>query len=275
MKRDGIPAGFLHPSHVAEYAASIESGPNQRALIVIDYAESEVDRITPLLRTVAARNLRSLRVLLLARGAGFWWSQLKRKGDGVGALIVRDPEQLGPLALAVTDRLHSFDLAREAFTQKLAMNEPANVPDDLEAVHYERTLLLHMSALLAVQGKRAQGIDPILEAVLGREAEYWCRQLRSRQLPEYLDRGFERAMGVISGYGGVRDRREAIDVVSQIGFFKGQARAVIEGVVDTLHDCYPGERWIEPVQPDLLMEYLVAKATAEDPEDFDNIVLGR
>jgi hypothetical protein len=132
-----------------------------------------------------------------------------------------------------------------------------------------------MTALLSVQGVQVQGMDPILDSVLDREQRHWARQLQKRQLSPVLEEGFERAMAVISAIGGVRDKREAIGIIGDIGFFQDQQRAVIESVAEVLHDCYPGPPWIEPVQPDLLMEYLVAKATLEDPGDFDRIVLSR
>ena len=95
-------------------------------------------------------------------------------------------------------------------------------------------------------------MEPILETILGRERSFWARQLESRQLSPILEPGFERAMAVISACGGVRDKREAIKIIGNIGFFHDQQRAVIESIADVLHDYYPGPPWIEPVQPDLL-----------------------
>ena len=115
-------------------------------------------------------------------------------------------------------------------------------------------------------------MDPILEVVLGREANYFAEQLNQHNLSN-LERGFERAMGVISACGGMHHRQEAIETLRAIGYFMDQPVSTIETVADLLHNCYPGNLWIEPVQPDLLMEFLIDKAMEEDPDDFLNIVI--
>jgi hypothetical protein len=45
-------------------------------------------------------------------------------------------------------------------------------------------------------------------------------------------------------------------------------------VVRLLHDSYPGENWIEPVQPDLLGEHLVEKELAKGESEIFDLVLG-
>jgi hypothetical protein len=45
-------------------------------------------------------------------------------------------------------------------------------------------------------------------------------------------------------------------------------------VVRLLHDSYPGEKWIEPVQPDLLGEHLVEKELDAEENEIFNLVFG-
>lgn len=273
LRGDGLQSGFLDAQETDQCVAHLKFRADGRMLLVVDYAESHVDALASILRVAARRNLTSLRLLLLARGAGYWWSKLKRMGDGVGDQIDQEPTRLQPLTLDIGARKDSYAMAASAFAERLGKPIPVSPEPDLAEACFERTLLLHMSALLAVEGAMARGLDPILGKLVERETEYWGRQLAIRQLPPSLEAGFSRAMGVISACGGVRDRSEAIEVIGRIRFFRDQTRAVVEAVADTLHDCYPGPPWIESIQPDLLMEYLIAEATRADPADFADIVL--
>jgi hypothetical protein len=250
----------------------LKLGARERMLIVVDYAESAEEKVADLLRTIAKHNLKDVPVLLLARGAGYWWSRLRRRGDGVGDCLKHEPVKLPPLALDVAARRESYRLAADAFAAKLGIANSSAEPADIAAAHYERTLLLHMSALLGVQGIQVSGMDPILESVLGRESEFWAKQLKEHNL-FHLERGFELAMSAISACGGVLTRQEAVNVIRELGYFHDQRTAAIEAVADILHNCYPGSAWIEPVQPDLLQEYLVAKATQEYPGELTKVVL--
>jgi transcriptional regulator with XRE-family HTH domain len=273
LRSDGIQAGFLVPCEIRQCLSYFRLCPDVRMLLVVDYAETAEEEITQILRISANRNLGSARLLLLARGAGNWWSRLIRRCDGIGVRINQAPIQLRPLSIGIDARRISYSLAGQAFAEKLAATQPAAPPSDLMADYYDRALFLHMSALLATQEIEVQGSEAILEKALEREMDYWAKQLKDRQLPKFLEDGFWRAMGVISAYGGVRGKQEAVKVISKIRFFRDQPVAVLEAIADTLHDCYPGPPWIEAIQPDLLMEYLIGKATKDDPDAIDDTVL--
>ncbi len=266
-------SGFLDVKDLDACLADLMARSIERALVVIDYAESAEEEVAEILRVANKRNLTSLRILLLARGAGFWWHRLKRIVGSAGDWLRHEPYRLKPLTLDIVHRRHSYRLARHAFAEKLGKSEPDLEPEDIAAPHYERILLLHMSALLVIDGIQAQGMDEILQLVLNREISNWAKQLKNHQLPKNLEAGFERAMGIISAYGGVRDKEEAIKLISMVRFFRDRKNAEIEAIAEILHSCFPGSHWIEPIQPDLLMEFLVKKATLENPQDFKDIIL--
>lgn len=270
LKPEGVACGFLDLNKAEKCVTFLATSSNEPMLLVVDYAEAEETKITEIVRIAARRNRSALRVLLLARGAGFWWSRLRRT---VGDNLPSAPDKIRPLALNLDARRRSYQLAKRVFAERLGATGGLPDPTDFSAQFYERSLLLHMSALLSVQNHQARGMDSILEAVLAREMNYWSKQLHYRQLPSLLEPGFARAMGVMSAYGGVRDKREAIEMLGRIRFFNGQPQAVIEAVADVLHDCYGGANWIEPLQPDLLVEYLIARATEDDPSDFEALIL--
>jgi hypothetical protein len=272
LRKEGVPAGFLHCEDAGKCQSYLQHSSDERMLIVLDYAETAGNVVSEILRIIRNRNLKHTRLLLLARGAGSWWSSLRRAGGGIVDLLSPEPTKLHPLSVDIPSRRISFHLAAEAFAGKLGTSADIAGPDDISEGYYDRTLLLHMSALLGIMGVEARGMDPILEVVLGREANYFAEQLNQHNLSN-LERGFERAMGVISACGGMHHRQEAIETLRAIGYFMDQPVSTIETVADLLHNCYPGNLWIEPVQPDLLMEFLIDKAMEEDPDDFLNIVI--
>jgi hypothetical protein len=269
----GIQSGFVDLEESEQCISYLKNSTNKPMLLVVDYAEVEEAKIGALIRAAAKRSLSALRVLLLARGAGFWWNRLRRSGDAVEKCLAVSPDKIRPLALNLNARRESFESARNAFAEKLGTKGSHSEPPDLTAQYYDRTLLLHMSALLSIQNLQAQGMDPILQAVLNRDIAYWSRQIERRSLPQLLEPGFERAMGVISAYDGVGDKKEALKVLSKIRFFSDQPQAILESIADILHDSYGGSKWIEPILPDLFKEFLIAKATKDDSSDFDNILL--
>jgi len=272
LRIERFVCGFVDPSDTDQCVNWLSARANLPSLLVIDYAETAVDQVAEILRVVARRRLTATRILLLARGAGDWWAQLKRKGAGVGDLLTGEPEGLEPLAMNIGQARESYELAVSAFADRFQVARPESAAEVFDSPEDKRALILHMKALLAVQNIKAKGIDPVLQAVLDREAEYWGKERANRQLPKFLEDGFERLAGIVSGYNGVRTKNEAVAVIGKIGFFRDQPQAVVESVANLFHDCYPGASWIEPIQPDLLKEYLVEKATREYPDDVRRII---
>jgi hypothetical protein len=290
LRSNSIRCGFINLQEIEQCFSYLKSCTDEPMLLVIDYAETAVEEnVARILWILTNRNLRLVRLLLLARRGGYWWRRLKLMCDSIGARINREPRELSPLSIDAEKRRESYVLASKAFAKKLDVAEPSSMPKDLMAEHYKRALLLHMSALLATQHIKSNrsdmsallatqriktdGSEAILEQILLREIDYWARQLERRQLPIFLVDGFWRAMGVISLKKGVQNKHEAVRVIGNVGFFRGQPTAVLEGIADTLHDCYPGDSnhdplWIEPIQPDTLKDYLIAKGEAESPDDF-------
>jgi hypothetical protein len=151
---------------------------------------------------------------------------------------------------------------------------PQSLPEDIEAPIFEKVLLLHMAALAAVDGMQLKGEDGILDYVLRRERRFWAELATARGLSPATAEGIGRAMATITLGGGADDETEAMHVLNSLAFFKGVSRPVLHAVVRLLHDSYPGEKWIEPVQPDLLGEHLVEKELDAEENEIFNLVFG-
>ena len=59
-------------------------------------------------------------------------------------------------------------------------------------------------------------------------------------------------------------------ILRRVPGLRDQPEAALESVANLLHECFPGERWIEPLQPDRLGDRLVEVETDRHPELFDN-----
>jgi hypothetical protein len=275
LRFDGWRTGFLDSSATVDNDAfwkALAAGAEPR-LYVIDYAENRRQHVTRLIRelTTAADDI-VRRVILLARAGDDWWSQLKRQPDGVGDLLsgpATERIRLGPVAATAADRESSYQVAATHFSQKLRRPLPTRVPDDLEDNAYKLTLLLHMAALAAVEGVDAKGDQGVLTYVLKRERWFWSEHVKNRGLPAHLDHGVGRVMAAVTLAGGVDSRAQALQLMSGISTFGDQPHAVRETVAQMLHELYPGDRWIEPILPDLLGEHLIQE---EHPEMVDLVL---
>lgn len=283
LRADGWLAGFLdHRSQrlSEDGVASLVHAPKP-ILIVLDYAETARDLIVRIASVVSGRCGPPLRLLLLARRAGDWWEALKREPQGVGDLFVGPATgrfTLAPLTVSRESRQSSYRLAARAFASALVYSQdPENAtdePEDLAAPWFDRVLMLHMDALMRLQ--RGSGSDElaILDHHLGRERRFWESLADRRGLPPYLVAGMARAMAAITLGGGATDESEAMDLLRRLRFFDGTDAPALHAIARALHDSYPGEKWIEPVLPDLLGEHLVQRALADDPDELFDLLLG-
>ena len=115
---------------------------------------------------------------------------------------------------------------------------------DLNAPYFERVLLIHMAALMAIEGIDADGQDGILDRVLAREIGFWEELLLARQLDPALQDGLLRAMAAITLIKGAPDRTQALDILRSLSFFANEREPLLEAVAQVLHDAYGGRLWI-------------------------------
>ncbi len=280
VRQEGWRAGFLEPDAVRspEEAWNAISRRGGKVLAIVDYAETRRELVIPLLRRLYATDAGPIRLILLARAALDWWEQFKAEGQGVGELLTgpaTSRHSLPALALTVPERSESYRLAGQAFAQRLNRNAPTEPPEGVETALFERVLLLHMAALASIEGVKVKGEDGVLDYVLQRETRYWKDRAIDRQIDATLVAGIGRAMAAITLGGGVRSEAEALEVLRQLQAFQGQSGDVLLAVARLLRECYPGDRWIEPILPDLLGEHLVQREMERGADELLDLVLGK
>jgi transcriptional regulator with XRE-family HTH domain len=255
----------------------------QPLLLVFDYAENNVEAVESVLTRIAKHNPKKVRTLLLARNAGRpgdWWDQLRMKrlaGD-----LVKGPAQelvrLKPVTLTPEDRGESHRQAQEAFAKilkKSLSSSPSRTT--LTESYFDRVLLLHMHALALVEGSEIKGGDEILDYVLDRERRYWCEVLAQRKFAETIIgiEEFEQAMAVATFVGGINEEADANEFLRVLPSWErlssDEVARKVHALSPLLHDCYGADKWIDPVQPDLLGQRLFDRAFHSDKRLMDKI----
>jgi len=277
LEEAGWQAGFLQepPNDAPDELYSRLVAKWERLFLVVDYAEHRAEELKGLLEAVYAVTDRVVRVVCLARMAGGWWTLLRDTPGDVGNLL-RGPAAekiaLGALATTLDEREATYEKAALAFAKTLGQPPRVRPPQDLDARHFDRVLLIHMMALAATQGVQVQDEDGLLDYVLSRERRFWRERAALENLPELVGEALSQAMAVLTFSKGARDAGEAIARLRQTPSLKSQDDVTLARVARVLHETSSGEDlWIEPVAPDLLGEHLV-QMESPDPAALDALL---
>ena len=242
---------------------------NRPVLIVMDYAENRSEELTPLLQAIQETlNERELpvRLVLIARGIGEWYEQL-RNNDGAKSLLPGNKPESNPkleeIKLSSPTTLKTpqaitqeFFRVAEKFAATRDKTIPEEIPVDLSADLFQRVLFVHMAALLAVEtGERIRDVSQagILERVLELETNYWAKRLNNRAFIP----GLLRTMTLVTFGYPVQNLEDATQLLTLDEDFRALTTLEKKALANILHDTYPGEQFINPVEPNLIAEHLV------------------
>ncbi|WP_461189929.1 tetratricopeptide repeat protein [Arthrobacter sp. Z4-13] len=267
--------------------------PNPR-LVVIDYAETRVEQledVLPKLQRTATLQY-PVRVLLLVRkapqGSNDWTEALRGGSDWLETVLDKATVRiLDETPLTVSDRSALFAAATSAFAQR---DKPAISPShisapDLTGNTFTKPLLVVIAAYLAVHRSevtpspfpRPPSTPPdLLERLLKHEGQYWS----SAKGPHINDEALQRrviALATLAGAGAgagagakakaeAEAEAEAAVMLGQLPDFQGESAERRHSVARWVHDLYPGPNWWNPLEPDLLGEYLVSSSLAGLPQ---------
>ena len=255
-------AGFLMPRADGPWLERL-CGLGSTILIVIDYAERRADLLEILERVAAFAAgpgpRRRIRILLLARSDGDWWSDLRRRSSAVDALLGDiAPRKLSPLALTVPDREAVFREASAVFAA-LRNQVGAPPPPALHDTRFERVLYLHMAALAAVE-EAAFNAASLMDVILDHEERFWMREAKDRTGVALDMRLARRLVAAATLRGGLHTEDEAQDMCER--FEKRPRSRDDDAMIALLHDLYarPGEpAYLPGLEPDLLGEEMVLR----------------
>ena len=288
--RSGWTAGFVAsdpPGQPLDFGSVADAA--DPVLLVIDYAETRTDQISRLIGVLqAAEDNAPVRLLLLARSAGDWWEQLRRRcPDPLGAAAVL---ALPTLDDSLAARAESFDRAVDSFALALSdfgqdtdwadIAESIVIPDDIDADRYGAPLTLQMSALLALlQSTSGTAIDgtssaPLEQQILDHEQLYWEETASDHGLDLHpITLGTSVAAVAFLG---ASVRAEASSTLSRVPGLRDQPEDRMVAVDSWLRDLYPagpGEYW-GILQPDRVAEYHVVLQDARVPGLLEELLTG-
>ncbi len=273
------------PGGEATVAGQLEMGDRPgRLLLTVDYAETRDPQALAHLLCVAQR-AGGVRVLLLARSAGLWWSSLSAAYPSQAHLV--DALTLPANVIDVPARIEDYtpqQIVAEAvvaFAARLRRPPPGEVP--LGGVGPDDPVLrLHAQALLAVLGgPRGDERYDVLAEVLGHEARYWRHRARRDDLPgagaSNADAVLRRLVAVAALLG-ADNREQAMELVRRVPGLGGAQPEVVNGYVDWLYGLYPAAGTggvLGTLQPDLLAENLAVAVLSEStPAERNRILQG-
>ena len=242
-------------------------------LVIVDYAERwALSHLQALIRDLSALaghlpDVASLRVLMLARSSGFWWSALEGWLDS-DCDIPAAALSLPPLGSEV-NRDAMFASARDRFADAMQVSgcHVVGSPNGLSEPAFGQVLTVHMAALAAVDahyhGASAPG-DParISAYLLKRERGHW-QQWHARAEdalgtpPQALGRTV-----YLATLAGPLAHASGIEALERV-----QIASLVENANQILADhqqCYPPEdpaTVLEPLYPDRLGEDFLALTT--------------
>ncbi|MEU4712008.1 tetratricopeptide repeat protein [Nocardia salmonicida] len=264
----------VHTVEDVDESATIALGEEQGLLLIVDDAHrwptSTVETLLINQQAMIRRRPEiKVRVLLLARTTEAWWPVLATtlRDWGVPETVIRLPPPIGETARAAI-----FDSAFTAYRELLLPPPPPQVRRR-EPAHYRRDLDLtgprhatvlgiHMSALSTVHAHATTGIDTVSSYLLDSERTEWVKR---------------NTAGLVATPPQLMQRLVYLSTLTR-GLPRAQARALLTlaGMVsddtdaDMLiedHGRYypPTETVLNPLQPDLLGEDLLALLTPGRP----------
>jgi tetratricopeptide (TPR) repeat protein len=295
LREAGWMAGFLDPPY-SDNAASqrwqaldqlIAYGDDNGLLMVMDYAEGRQKELRELAERLVTRpesDERPIRLILLTRTAGEWWTMLHDKAPEIQRLFRRDAHGPGVLALPAIatpeQRRALFFASAQAMAPTLAVQgyakpvgEPS--PGRLARIEHEadhaRPLAVQMEALLwlasATPDAGPVGVDKLLSGVLGLEADHWRKILRDdRSRLTYLDddreRNIRRGVTQVTLVQGTGSKASTERLLMADGFYGDQrkSRVAVGPPMRDLLRLYgkPDDAGLRQLEPDLIGEHLVA-----------------
>lgn len=271
----GMVAGFYAPG--ADARAIAEVAPAPTTVLVVDEAHTMPGAVAEVLLAHAQRAAGGpVRVVLLARNAGDWWThaipdRVAQSPVASAACETAVTLALGPVATDPADRREAFLEAARAFRERVSPGTAAPDPEvpDLSGPEFDTILYVALAAVRALEGDGAaqQRPENLVAWALKREGRYWRATAAAAEPPLQVDGAvLERAVAVATLT--IADSEdEAAAALSAIPDLAGDARSQ-RAVARWLRHLYPrieGDSWLSGLVPDLLGDALLAAVLDESP----------
>lgn len=278
---DGWLAGFLRHDAQPDEVEVLAAAAVPR-LVVIDYSEAKADAAANVVSrlSTAAADTAPVRVVLLTRatidGSHDVRGLLRGRSTVLDALL--DRAELFELTLpqwsdpAVKQEL--FTAAGVAIAARLGQ-EPPEPPEQLASGVFDRPLTIALAAGLACHDERALPTERrvLLDRLLEVEAGHWRRTAERLRLqaPDTLLREIA-GYAALAGAASDTEAAELLTRLPKLADAQGERRYAL---AEWVHQAYPGPRYWNPVEPDLVGEHLIATTIGAQDAVVDAALAGR
>lgn len=266
LRADGWHAGFIPAATTPRTCAILRP-----TCMILDYADVQPRLYDHLAawRAAARPEGPPLRIVLLARALGEWWTTLADE-PRLATLIGRATI----VALAAPAEPARAGLAAAAVTQlaaRLGRTPPATVPPVGSTTG---PLWILAAALRSVLGETSGG-EPF-EAIVNHEARVWKQAMQHHLASDRLARRFDRHARVIVAAltlrGGAANEQELVALIKAVAGTGYREFALV------LRELYPDDieagRWVRPLAPELLGEVLVKQVLDRYGHEFERMLTG-
>ena len=267
-------------SKIEDPAALEELGlaPTAR-LVVVDYAESRVEQLNALLPLLAASATVQcpVRVLLLVRTppkhTGDWREALQNNGDWLDAVLDKfDTSVLEEMPLDRSERVSLFSAAAHAFAARAeGAVAPQDPPEVLEQDAFASPLLVVIGAYLAVHGSPdlPSSTAELLDELLTHEQHHWSETAGG--LFDH-DEVLPRRVVALATLAGAENEGSAVELLRLLPDFSNTDTERRGRIARWVNNAYPGPRFWNPLEPDLLGERLVFDTLTSQPKVLSGVL---
>lgn len=260
LQTQGWQVGFLaNDDRIANIVSGL-IGSKQQICLVIDYAETRQSQLLELIKAFKSKNLSvQIRILLLARDSGEWWSLLPGKDPTcetlLDSLATTGPYRLLPLHESVESRKIAYQTAMEAFADKLKRPQHPSIPN-LHDEHFGHPLYVQMAALLALHGEVPGSAESVARSLINHERRYWTQALSTiSNLFMQQDDSPALFMALATLVNGFATARDCEMLWAK---YLGDI-SILKPLFTLLAPLYPNRQGIQGLQPDLLGEALITQ----------------
>ena len=277
----GWTAGLLirDPDHASVEALADHQAPR---LVVVDYAETRPQQLEFLTALLAASGSASypVRVLLLVRArprqAADYTAALRHRGDQLDALLdTFDTHALDTMPLNEAERERLFGAAYSAIAARAHQSPGSSARNpQLSAAAFADPLMVTVAAYLAVHnpgGSIPTAREALLDELIAHEGHYWMHEAGARALDS--DPILHQRVVALATLTGADSEAEGAELLGIVPDLTGESERLCRRLARWVHDMYPfGDRYWNPIEPDLIGERLVARTYGQSADVLASVI---
>ena len=283
ITRQALESGLTPPNPGAKSAIErlLARRGSRGVFLAIDYAETRIrqlHRLAEFLESDSGERPKDgpIRIMLMARSAGAWWTDLRRDDQRIDSFFPPNAETILYTGIAEDRRRAFFAAARDCFAERLGrtVSEPGSpIPD--EWITAGSPLLLAMAAYLQAIGIQPDGRTTLLGEIAREERRHWARALgvaEASPAPELQIMALVVGLtSLVQGLAG-QDHLNQLQRLVGLAALHAQKFADVEDsarskslrqIGEAIQTLYGAEDWVRPVHPDILGEHIVGEALSK------------